>query len=192
ATDKEKSWWFEGTHPTINGERLPLVLARDIPFKKFAKKSEIAKAGRFWDYDKGIVMIIELPFGDHEVAIGEFNRQIFDQLRNTAPQDIIRVGEQKGNPWLTIILEVASFETLEHVKDKINNFWLVPNRCEDVIVFKLGNWSNKHRDQNGQPLRRLCAPPLPPLQVLSQTSAPGVAIDLYEIQQAIFDAMGKN
>ncbi|CAG8805675.1 13039_t:CDS:1, partial [Racocetra persica] len=34
-----------------------------------------------------------------------------------------------------------------------------------------------------------CAPPLPPLQVLSQTSAPGVAIDLYEIQQAIFDAM---
>ncbi|CAG8710756.1 7400_t:CDS:2, partial [Gigaspora rosea] len=29
-----------------------------------------------------------------------------------------------------------------------------------------------------------CAPPLPPLQVFSQTSAPGVAIDLYEIQQA--------
>ncbi|CAG8850068.1 26870_t:CDS:2, partial [Racocetra persica] len=33
ATDKEKSWWFEGTHLPINSERPPLVLARDVPFK---------------------------------------------------------------------------------------------------------------------------------------------------------------
>ncbi|CAG8635392.1 9521_t:CDS:2 [Scutellospora calospora] len=280
ATDKEKSWWFEGTCPPINGERLPVVLAKNVSFKEFAKKSERAKTGRFWDYDKGIVTAIELPSGDHEGAIGEFSRQIFDQLRNAAPQDNIRWWGAKseykepdgcfvprrllnlpnpvpnpcdngGNPWPTIILEVASFETLIHIKDKVNNFWLVPNRCEDVIVFKLGSWITKRRNRNGQPLRRLrclkfcrratlqldqnattfdpiqeiefgtvgvngrtsnicsaprmkwltidrdciyvgCAPPLPPLQVLSQTSAPGVAIDLYDIQQAIFDAMDKN
>ncbi|CAG8484659.1 12092_t:CDS:2 [Dentiscutata erythropus] len=287
ATNKEKFWWVKGTYPSINGERLPFVLARDVSFKEFAKKTEDAKAGRFWDYDKGIVTIIELPYGDHEGAISEFNRQICDQFRNVASQDNIRgwgaktTGEYKEpdacfvprrllnlqnpvpnpcdygrNPWPTIILEVVSFETFEHVKDKINNFWLGPNRCEDVIVIRLGNWNNRRRNQSGQPLRRLrvqycsclkfcrrttlqlnqnattfdpiqeiefgtvdangkasnfcpapqtkwltidrdciyegCAPPLPPLQVLSQTSAPGIAIDLYEIQQAIFDAMGKN
>ncbi|CAG8480358.1 3326_t:CDS:2 [Scutellospora calospora] len=287
ATDKEKLWWVEGTYLSIRGERLPLVLARDVSFEEFAKKSESAKAGRFWDYDKGIVTIIELPFGDHEGAIREFDHQIYDQLnRNAASQDKIRAwgaknlydlatGEYKlpdscfvprrllnlpnpvpnpcdrnGNPWPTVILEVVSFETLEHVRDKINNFWLSPNCCEDVIVVKLGNWNNNRRNQNGQPLRRLrclkfcrrttlqldqnattfdpiqeiefgtvdangrvsnfcsapqtkwltidrdcifagCAPPLPPLPVLSQTSEPGVAIDLYEIQQAIFDAMGR-
>ncbi|CAG8464019.1 36802_t:CDS:2 [Racocetra persica] len=287
ATDKEKIWWVEGTYPSINGERLPLVLARDVSFEEFAKKSENAKAGRFWDYDKGIVTIIELPSGDHEGTIGEFTRQIFDQIRNASPQDNVRfwgakklydltTGEYKepdacfvprrllnlpnpvpnpcdkgGNPWPTVILEVVSFETLERMRNKINNFWLGPNRCEDVIVIRLGNWSNRRRDRNGQPLRRLrclkfcrrttlqlnpnattfdpiqeiefgtagasgrpsnfcsapqtkwltidrdciyagCDHPLPPLQVLSQTSAPGVAIDLYEIQQAIFDAMDKS
>ncbi|RIB10091.1 hypothetical protein C2G38_2207060 [Gigaspora rosea] len=93
ATDKEKFWWVKETYPSIKGERLPLVLARDVSFKEFAKKSENAKAGRFWDYDKGIVTIIELPNGDYEGAIIEFNRQIFDQFRNVASRDNIRVGE---------------------------------------------------------------------------------------------------
>ncbi|CAG8535086.1 34281_t:CDS:2 [Gigaspora margarita] len=194
-----KTLWRQLTKKNLVGSicfiRLPLVLARDVSFKIFFKKSENAKAERFWNYDKGIVTIIELLYGDIEGAIVEFNCQIFDQFRNVASQDNIRGWEAKSrrvqrtrylfcastsaksakpvpnpcdygsNPWPTIVLEVASFEILEHVKNKINNFWLGPNRCEDVIVIKL---------------------------VLSQTSAPGVAIDLYEIQQAIFDAMGKN
>ncbi|CAG8738229.1 5676_t:CDS:2, partial [Racocetra fulgida] len=88
ATDKEKIWWVEGTYPSIKGER-------DVLFKVFAEKSEKAKAGRFWDYDKGIVTIIELPYGDHEGAIIEFNRQIFDQFRNVASRDNIRGWEAK-------------------------------------------------------------------------------------------------
>ncbi|CAG8756163.1 25087_t:CDS:2 [Gigaspora rosea] len=166
ATDKEKIWWVEGTYPSIKGEGRIIEV--------FAEKFENAKAGRFWDYDNGIVTIIELPYGDHEVAIIEFNRQIFDQFRNVASRDNIRGWEAK---------------TLEHVKDKINNFWLGPNCCENVFVIKLGNWSNKRHNLKGQPMRHLrvqyCS-------VLSQTFAPGVAIDLYEIQQAIFDAMDKN
>ncbi|KAF0408913.1 hypothetical protein F8M41_008424 [Gigaspora margarita] len=248
ATDKEKIWWVEGTYPSINGERLPLIIVRDVSFKVFAKKSENAKAGRFWDYDNGIVTIIELPSGDHEGAAMEFNRQIFDQFRNVASPDNIRVGERKvgpdvlvfdvsyytelnyvecrGNPWPTIVLEVASFETLEHIKDKINNFWLGPNRCEDCLKFC--RRTTLQLDQSAttfDPIQEIefgtvgvngrassccsapqtkwltidrdciyagCAAPLPPLQVLSQTSVPRVAIDLYEIQQAIFDAMDKN
>ncbi|KAF0339061.1 hypothetical protein F8M41_016383 [Gigaspora margarita] len=275
ATDKEKIWWVEGTYPSINGERLPLILARDVSFKVFAKKSENAKAGRFWDYDKGIVMIIELPYGDHEGAIFEFNRQIVDQFRNIASLDNIRgwgatslfdlaTGKYKepdacfvprcllnlpnpvpnpcnynGNPWPTIVLEVVFFETLGHVKDKINNFWLGPNRCEDVIslnwaigvpsaCLKFCQHTTLQLDQNAttfDPIQEIefgtvgangrasnfcsapqmkwltidrdciyvgCPAPLSPLPVLSQTSAPEVTIDLYKIQQAIFDAMGKN
>ncbi|CAG8621458.1 9418_t:CDS:2 [Acaulospora colombiana] len=188
ATDEEKRWWFEGIRPCINNER-------NVPFKEFAEKSEKAKAKRFWDHDKGTVMIIELPYGDHEGAICEFISRFRNHFNNMASQDDIRcwgakslydlaTGEYKepdacfvprrllnlpnpvlnpcdngGNPWPTIILEVASFEILDHVKNKVNNFWLIPNRCEDV---------------------------------LPQTSDPGVAIDLYDIQQAVFDAMDKN
>ncbi|CAG8814715.1 20302_t:CDS:2, partial [Gigaspora rosea] len=162
ATDKEKFWWVKETYPSIKGERLPLVLARDVSFKEFAKKSENAKAGRFWDYDKGIVTIIELPNGDYEglydLTTGEYKEPdtcfVPRHLLNL-PNPVPNPCDNGGNPWPTIILEVVFFETLEHVKNKINNFWLGPNRCEDVIVIKLGNWSNNYRDQNGQPLHHL-------------------------------------
>ncbi len=42
------------------------------------------------------------------------------------------------HPLSCFLLEIASSETLQHVRDKINDYWLVPNRCEDVIVIKLG------------------------------------------------------
>ncbi|RIA91716.1 hypothetical protein C1645_108299 [Glomus cerebriforme] len=64
--------------------------------------------------------------------------------------------DKNGNPWPTIIFEVASSETLKHVTDKINNYWLAPNRCEDVIVIKIGNWKGKRRNnRTRRPLRRL-------------------------------------
>ncbi len=60
-----------------------------------------------------------------------------------------------GNSWPTIIFEVAVSESLEHVKEKVNE-WLAPNRCEDVIVIKIGDWSARRRNnQTRRPLRRL-------------------------------------
>ncbi|CAG8709749.1 16184_t:CDS:2 [Funneliformis caledonium] len=163
--------------------------------------------------------------------------------------------DRDGSPWPTIILEVASSETLQHVKDKINNYWLVQDRCEDVIVIKIGNWEEKRRNQTTQrPLRRLrqnpnattfeaieeiefgstyangresnfCTgphmkwltincnciyagcpqpPPLPSFYTFISSrpfssprfpyplQAPGVAMDVYDLQQAIFSAMGHN
>ncbi|RIA91190.1 hypothetical protein C1645_875604 [Glomus cerebriforme] len=63
--------------------------------------------------------------------------------------------DRNGNPWPTIIFEVASSETLQHVMNKINNYWLAPNRCEDVIVIKIGSWRTRRRNQARRPLRRL-------------------------------------
>ena len=37
--------------------------------------------------------------------------------------------------------------------NKVQSVWLAPNRCEDVIVIKLSEWSRY--DEVGVPLRRL-------------------------------------
>ncbi|RIA89751.1 hypothetical protein C1645_185010 [Glomus cerebriforme] len=67
---------------------------------------------------------------------------------------LILVIEMKS--WPTIIFEVASSESLIHLRNKINNYWLVPNRCEDVIVIKIGSWRTRRcNNQIRHPLRRL-------------------------------------
>ncbi|CAB5208895.1 unnamed protein product [Rhizophagus irregularis] len=58
-----------------------------------------------------------------------------------------------GNPWPTIIIEVANSESLSRIMHKTTQFWLAPNRVEDVFVLKLWKWT-LGRDQNGTPLRR--------------------------------------
>ncbi|RIA80882.1 hypothetical protein C1645_583752 [Glomus cerebriforme] len=172
--------------------------------------------------------------------------------------------DRDGNPWPTIIFEVASSETLAHVRRKINDYWLRPNRCEDVIVIKIGNWRTRRRNgTTRRPLRRLrclkfcraetlrqnpnattfdpieeiefgsvfangresdfctgphmkwltidcdcifngCPQPLPSFYHIASSRPfmipqfpyplvnPGVAIDLFDLQEAIFDAMGPN
>jgi hypothetical protein len=174
--------------------------------------------------------------------------------------------DKNGNPWPTIIFEVAYTETFKHVKNKINNYWFAPNRCEDVIVIKISKWTRKRRNnQTKRPLCRmqclkfcraetlrqnpnattfdpvekiefgsvdksgkesyLCTdphmiwltidrdciftgcpqpPPLPLLNAVISSEpfhppqfpyplqVPGVAIDLFDIQQEIFHAMGPN
>ncbi|CAG8658046.1 7244_t:CDS:2, partial [Dentiscutata erythropus] len=62
--------------------------------------------------------------------------------------------DAQGNPWPTIVCEVARSQSLASVIQKVNSFWLAPNRVEDVIVFKLWPW-NHGTDTNGRPLRRL-------------------------------------
>src|SRR5579862_4406960 len=62
--------------------RLPLQLARDVPYKRFLKTREACKAGRWWDYKDGTVTIIELPGAAHEAATREFEK-CFDRSFNS-------------------------------------------------------------------------------------------------------------
>ncbi|CAI2176153.1 20274_t:CDS:2, partial [Funneliformis geosporum] len=62
--------------------------------------------------------------------------------------------DAEGNPWPNIIVEVANSQSLASIIQKTTQFWLAPNRVEDVIVLKLWKW-NSTRDQNGTSLRRL-------------------------------------
>ena len=49
---------------------------------------------------------------------------------------------------------MANTQNLASIIQKTTQFWLAPNRVEDVIVLKLWNWDLR-RDRNGIPLRRL-------------------------------------
>ncbi|RHZ43760.1 hypothetical protein Glove_856g9 [Diversispora epigaea] len=42
-----------------------------------------------------------------------------------------------NKPWPNIVIEVAYSETVQHVMDKVQNYWLHPNRAHDVIVVKI-------------------------------------------------------
>jgi hypothetical protein len=67
--------------------RLPLILAENVSYKEFEKKCEIATASKFWEYQDGTVVIIELPNRDHEVAHCEFSRQFMNVFSNFSRQD---------------------------------------------------------------------------------------------------------
>lgn len=40
-------------------------------------------------------------------------------------------------PWPNIVVEVAYTESVEHVLEKVKNYWLKPNRAHDAIVVKI-------------------------------------------------------
>jgi len=40
-------------------------------------------------------------------------------------------------PWPNIVVEVAYSETIEHVWEKVNTYWLKPNRAHDAIIVKI-------------------------------------------------------
>ncbi|KAF0496172.1 hypothetical protein F8M41_021071 [Gigaspora margarita] len=47
--------------------------------------------------------------------------------------------------WPNIVLEVATSESISHVKDKARNYWLHGNRVHDVIIVKLYYDDNKNQ-----------------------------------------------
>ncbi|CAH1768887.1 12705_t:CDS:2, partial [Entrophospora sp. SA101] len=214
ANEKEKKWWIDGNYKIIDEKRLPLILVENVSYKEFEKKCERANASKFWEYENGIVTIIELPKRDHEIAHGEFSYQFLSAFHNVPYQDrVSEVGstsmyfsvfslqayiiisnltqlysacytsgdgrrrgtykqsdssfvpsllpkpaqypsDSEGNPWPTVIVEVANTQTFASIIQKTTQFWLAPNRVEDVIILKLWHWDS-NRDQNGTPLRRL-------------------------------------
>ncbi|GES99452.1 hypothetical protein GLOIN_2v1546814 [Rhizophagus clarus] len=185
ANEEEEKWWTELTYKNIDENRLPLRLTKNAKLDEYIEKSEIADAGKFWNFDSGNVTVIELPNPDHEVAHTQFTRQflspfsnlaILDDVDNIAgttcisgtsakqpdaafvpirlPKPSPNPCDRKGNPWPTIVCEVANTQSLTSIFQKVNEFWLQQNRAEDVIVLKLWPWDGT-RSPNGIPLRRL-------------------------------------
>ncbi|UZO09737.1 uncharacterized protein OCT59_029952 [Rhizophagus irregularis] len=82
---REKKWWVDGNYKIIDENRLPLILIEGVSYEEFEKKCEIANAARCWEFLDGIVVIIELPNRDHEVA----HRTFSNQFKRQDPQDAV-------------------------------------------------------------------------------------------------------
>jgi hypothetical protein len=67
--------------------RLPLRLTGNANLDEFIEKTEIADAGKLWNFDAGNVTVVELPNPDHEVAHTQFTRQFLSAFSNLAIQD---------------------------------------------------------------------------------------------------------
>ncbi|CAB4491903.1 unnamed protein product [Rhizophagus irregularis] len=166
ADEREKKWWIDGNYKIIGeNTRLPLILVKDVSNEKFEKKCEHVNASKFWEYRDGTVVIVELPNRDHEVAHAcsstpgcrsrGFSKQLdASYTPKQLPKPAANSCDAQGNPWPTVIVEIANTQSLPSIIRKTTQFWLAPNRVEDVIILKLWNW-NSRRDQNGIPLRCL-------------------------------------
>ncbi|PKY52333.1 hypothetical protein RhiirA4_469904 [Rhizophagus irregularis] len=145
ADEREKKWWIDGNYKIIDENRLPLILVEDLPNR------------------------------DHEVAHGEFTRQFLNALSNVPRQNQVSntgsttcsstpgcrsrgFSKQSDASYTPKQLPKPAANPCDVQSPKHNHkttqFWLSPNRVEDVIILQLWNW-NSRRDQNGIPLRRL-------------------------------------
>ncbi len=64
-----------------------MCLTKHATLDEFIEKSEITDASKFWRFDAGKVMVVELPSSDHEVAHTQFTRQFLSSFGNVALQD---------------------------------------------------------------------------------------------------------
>ncbi|CAG8611396.1 16011_t:CDS:2, partial [Cetraspora pellucida] len=64
-------------------------------------------------------------------------------LRPVGKPQVPRGGSDGRNkPWPNLVIEVAYAETEAHLKDKIENYWILPNRVHDAIAIKLNYTSD--------------------------------------------------
>ncbi|RIB06310.1 hypothetical protein C2G38_2217441 [Gigaspora rosea] len=218
ANDKEKKWWIDGNYKAIDEKRLPLRLVKNVTYREYEKKSEIANAARCWEFDDGVVIIYELPNCDHETAHAcqDSGRRSAKQPDTSfvprLPKPSPHPSDAQGNPWPTVVCEVARSQSLPHILQKVNSFWLAPNRSEDCYKFcrqaslragqTQGNFRpvqtlefgtiNKHSaPYNGCSAPGMRTVTITPACVYKGCTPPhplsvNAVIDLFNIQQAIF------
>ncbi len=58
----------------------------NVTYRDYEKKSEIANTGKFWELDKGVVILYELSNRDHETAHIAFSRQFLFSFTNLSFQ----------------------------------------------------------------------------------------------------------
>ncbi|CAG8453115.1 13331_t:CDS:2 [Funneliformis caledonium] len=100
---------------------------RDAKYNNFITRVEKIKTRRYFDYRNGTITIIKLSTDLHKVTYTRFSRQFLSAFSNVTQQD----------------------------DKKIDDYWLHPNRCEDVIVIKIGDWRIRRRNSNGTTRRLL-------------------------------------
>ncbi|RIA89353.1 hypothetical protein C1645_824982 [Glomus cerebriforme] len=200
ADSREKKWWIDGNYKIIDENRLPLILIEGVSYEEFEKKCEFANASRCWEFQDGMDTVdcvgsstchatpVRITRGSSKQSDSSFVPRLMPKPARS-PCDV------QGNPWPTIIVEVANSESLSRIMHKTTQFWLAPNRVEDVII-EFGTIDRNNQPYNGCIAVGMCTLNISPLCIFR--GCPGippypiannVIINFFPIQQSIFHAM---
>ncbi|PKB98964.1 hypothetical protein RhiirA5_430504 [Rhizophagus irregularis] len=155
ADEREKKWWIDGNYKIIGeNTRLPLILVEDVAHGEFTRQflnalSNVPRQNQV--SNTGSTTCSSTP-GCRSRGFSKQSDASYTPKQ--LPKPAANSCDAQGNPWPTVIVEIANTQSLPSIIRKTTQFWLAPNRVEDVIILKLWNW-NSRRDQNGIPLRCL-------------------------------------
>ncbi|CAG8726525.1 11409_t:CDS:2, partial [Dentiscutata erythropus] len=146
-TKFRRLWWDQGNlHLKANWESasLPYELISDVSFEKFAERTDKHNVHGLWEWDQGKVVVYEPPLAPHESAshttkAGGSSREPDRCLRPIKKQQVVSPDGCDGQnmPWPTLVVKIAYSETVDHLFNKIKNYWLQSNRVHDAIAIKL-------------------------------------------------------
>ncbi|CAG8456579.1 12987_t:CDS:2, partial [Acaulospora morrowiae] len=102
---------------------LSYKLAVNVTLEKYEKRSDEFNIPGCWEWVIGIAC---RNVDDTPAEIYVFGSTI------EFPNRI----DKGTRPWPNMIIEVAYSETIDHVTDKVKNYWLKPDRVHDAIVVK--------------------------------------------------------
>ncbi|PKC69785.1 hypothetical protein RhiirA1_455614 [Rhizophagus irregularis] len=158
-------WWDKGelsSKAEWDKVTLPYKLAVGVTLNEYERRVEEFNVHGCWEWTNGDVIIYELPSEPHEICIGAITEELMDAVRpvkgtnaqiyslgstrkeadeSFRPKKPLVVSPHTSDgldcPWPNIVVEVAYTESVEHVLEKVKNYWLKPNRAHDAIVVKI-------------------------------------------------------
>ncbi|CAH1756293.1 9421_t:CDS:2 [Entrophospora sp. SA101] len=206
--------------------KLPYILVKDITIDKYEERADQFNVHGCWEWGaklekNGIVLgdvtIYELPSQAHEVCIGAIVKLMMKQCSPADETDaeiysfgatiISPYGSNgKNKPWPNLVVEVAFSESVGHVKEKAQNYWLHNNCVHDVIVVKIDYVPKDQIPQHMKVIWHYCVSgtyvqqklkPInkfefePSIQIPKSILPDPILLDFFPVRQAILRTFGK-
>ncbi|CAG8782344.1 30790_t:CDS:2, partial [Racocetra persica] len=131
-------WWKEGNiHPGAKWEEvtLPYVLAEGMTLDEYERRTD---SHTKFVLAQLLSILIDIVVGtDASILNIGATRTRADSSGKEADASFHPM-KQRNEPWPNIIVEVAYFESIDHVFEKVKNYWLKDlSRAHDAIVVKI-------------------------------------------------------
>ncbi|CAG8677445.1 131_t:CDS:2, partial [Dentiscutata heterogama] len=89
ANNKERKWWIDGNYKKIDEKRLPLRLIKDVTYHDYEKKSKIANASRFWEFDDGCAWRVFFPISTRFLRPTFEDRIVVANAKNSTKIELV-------------------------------------------------------------------------------------------------------
>ncbi|CAG8445497.1 3600_t:CDS:2 [Funneliformis mosseae] len=143
-----------------NGINLLYVLAKGITLEDYEERVDKFNIHKCLEWSNGKVIIYELPSELYKVCIKVINSEIIENClsakwTNTKiyrayvdistkeaddsfrPKKLAVTSSNESNGKLNLIVEVLYSETIDHVTEKVHDYWLCLDRVHNAIVVKI-------------------------------------------------------